>query len=161
MSKPLAIVKSLDHLVLTCASVPSTISWYTRHLGMKAETFSAPSDPTVQRHALKFGSQKINLHQKGKEFEPKAMTALPGTADVCFLVDGDSNLDSLVQAFQKEGIEVLEGAKVVSRTGANGQLRSVYVRDPDGYVYFVLKPSTHRINQATSADNWGYDRTET
>lgn len=130
MSKPLAIVKSLDHLVLTCSSIPATINWYTRHLGMRAETFGP--DPTAQRHALKFGTQKINLHQKGKEFEPKALTALPGTADVCFLVEEDSNMESLVQGFQKEGVEVLEGAKVVSRTGARGNLRSVYVRDPDG-----------------------------
>lgn len=132
MSKPLAIVKSLDHLVLTCASIPATINWYTRHLGMKAETFSPPSDYPVQRHALKFGSQKINLHQRGKEFEPKALTALPGTADVCFLVEEDSDLEGLIQGFQKEGVDVLEGAKVVSRTGARGKLRSVYVRDPDG-----------------------------
>lgn len=132
MSKPLAIVKSLDHLVLTCTSVPATINWYSRYLGMKAETFTPPSEPSVQRHALKFGSQKINLHQKGKEFEPKATTALPGTADVCLLVGDESDLESLVREFYKEGIEVLEGAEVVSRTGARGKLRSVYVRDPDG-----------------------------
>lgn len=99
---------------------------------MKAETFTPPSDPTIQRHALKFGTQKINLHQKGKEFEPKAKTALPGTADVCFLVEEQSKLEDIIQGFQKEGVEVLEGAKVVSRTGAHGQLRSIYVRDPDG-----------------------------
>lgn len=133
MSKPLAIVKSLDHLVLTCASVPATISWYSRFLGMKAETFTPPSsDPPVQRHALRFGQQKINLHQRGKEFEPKAATALPGTADVCFLVGEDADLEALVRAFQREGIEVLEGQEVVSRTGARGRLQSVYVRDPDG-----------------------------
>lgn len=132
MSKPLAIVKSLDHLVLTCTSVPATINWYSRYLGMKAETFTPSSEPSVRRHALKFGSQKINLHQKGEEFEPKATTALPGTADVCFLVGDESDLESLVREFHKEGIEVLEGAKVVSRTGARGKLRSVYVRDPDG-----------------------------
>ncbi|KAF3767067.1 Glyoxalase/Bleomycin resistance protein/Dihydroxybiphenyl dioxygenase [Cryphonectria parasitica EP155] len=132
MSKSLAIVKSLDHLVLTCASVPATISWYSRYLGMKPETFTPPSDPAIQRHALKFGSQKINLHQKGKEFEPKAATALPGTADVCFLVGDESKLDNLVQEFHKEGIEVLEGQQVVPRTGARGKLRSIYVRDPDG-----------------------------
>lgn len=132
MSKPLAMVKSLDHLVLTCASVPATISWYSRFLGMKAETFTPPSDATVQRHALRFGNQKINLHQRGKEFEPKARTALAGTADVCFLVDEDLHLEDLIQGFRKEGVEVLEGAKVVSRTGACGPLRSVYVRDPDG-----------------------------
>lgn len=132
MSKPLAIVKSLDHLVLTCTSVPATISWYSRYLGMKPETFTPPSSPSVQRHALRFGQQKINLHQKGREFEPKAATALPGTADVCFLVGQDSDLEALVRAFQKEGIEVLEGQKVVARTGARGGLQSVYVRDPDG-----------------------------
>ncbi|PSR75228.1 Glyoxalase/Bleomycin resistance protein/Dihydroxybiphenyl dioxygenase [Coniella lustricola] len=141
MSKPLAVVKSLDHLVLTCASVPKTISWYTRHLGMKAETFTTPPTPPsttpVQRHAIKFGTQKINLHQQGKEFEPKAATALPGTADLCFLIEGNAGkegdgLQSLVDGFRKEGMEVLEGGKVVSRTGAQGKLRSVYVRDPDG-----------------------------
>lgn len=132
MSRPLATVKSIDHIVLTCTSVPATVHWYSRYLGMKAETFSSPSDPSIQRHALKFGSQKINLHQKGKEFEPKATTALPGTADVCFLVGEESMLDTLVDGFQKEGIEVLEGAKVVDREGARGKLRSVYVRDPDG-----------------------------
>ncbi|KAJ4416760.1 hypothetical protein N0V82_006571 [Gnomoniopsis sp. IMI 355080] len=132
MSKPLTIVKSLDHLVLTCASVSATTNWYSRHLGMKAETFTPPSDPTIQRHALKFGNQKINLHQKGKEFEPKAKTALPGTADVCFLVEEETKLEDIIQGFQKEGVEVLEGATVVPRTGARGQLRSIYVRDPDG-----------------------------
>lgn len=132
MSKPLAVVKSLDHLVLTCASIPKTIQWYGKFLAMKPETFTPSSDPTVQRHALKFGTQKINLHQKGKEFEPKAQTALPGTADLCFLVEEDSSLEDLVKGFQKEGVEVLEGEKVVDRTGANGPIRSVYVRDPDG-----------------------------
>lgn len=132
MSKPLAIVKSLDHLVLTCANIPKTIQWYGRFLAMKHETFTPPSDPSNQRHALKFGTQKINLHQQGKEFEPRAKTALPGTADLCFLIEEDSSLEELVKGFQKEGVEVLEGEQVVSRTGANGPIRSVYVRDPDG-----------------------------
>lgn len=132
MSKPLATIRSIDHFVLTCKSVPATIGWYSKYLGMKAETFTPPSDPSVQRHSLKFGTQKINLHQKGKEFEPKATTALPGTADVCFLVEQESDLEQLVHAFRKEGIEVLEGQQVVFRTGAQGKLRSVYVRDPDG-----------------------------
>lgn len=136
MSKPLAIVKSIDHLVLTCASIPATINFYSKYLGMKPETFPGTADPSVQRHALKFGTQKINLHQRGKEFEPKAKTALPGTADLCFLLEEKegpaANLEDLVQAFQKEGIQVLEGAQVVSRTGARGSMRSVYIRDPDG-----------------------------
>lgn len=134
MSRPLAVVKSVDHLVLTCASVPATIAFYSKYLGMKPETFAGTSDPSVRRHALKFGAQKINLHQKGKEFDPKAKTALPGTADLCFLLEEQDGLDleNLVQAFQKEGIEVLEGAQVVARTGARGPMRSVYIRDPDG-----------------------------
>lgn len=135
-NKPLAVVKAIDHLVLTCASVPATISFYTRYLGMKAETFQAGTT----RHSLRFGSQKINLHQKGREFEPKAKTALPGTADLCFLLDDDHqqqdegriDLDGLVQAFRKEGIDVLKGGQVVARTGARGPMRSVYIRDPDG-----------------------------
>ncbi|KAL1860514.1 hypothetical protein Daus18300_009146 [Diaporthe australafricana] len=139
MSKPLAVVKSLDHLVLTCASIPKTIQWYSRHLAMRPETFTPSSDPSVQRHALKFGTQKINLHQKGKGFEPKAKTALPGTADLCFLIEEDSSLEELVKEFQKEGVEVLEGQQVVHRTGANGAIRSVYVRDPDGNLIELSK----------------------
>ncbi|KAJ0114619.1 hypothetical protein J7T55_004863 [Diaporthe amygdali] len=139
MSKPLAVVKSLDHLVLTCASIPKTVQWYSRYLAMKPETFTPPSDPSIQRHALKFGTQKINLHQKGKEFEPKATTALPGTADLCFLVEDDTNLEELVKGFQNEGVEVLEGEQVVKRTGANGAIRSVYVRDPDGNLIELSK----------------------
>ncbi|KAJ9156101.1 hypothetical protein NKR23_g1100 [Pleurostoma richardsiae] len=139
MSKPLALVKSLDHVVLTCASIPATTHWYTRYLGMKSETFTSPLEPSVQRTALKFGSQKINLHQRGREFEPKALTALPGTADVCFLVNDDVNLEDVIKGFQKDDIEVLEGAQVVGRTGAQGKIRSIYVRDPDGNLIELSK----------------------
>lgn len=142
MSKPLALVKSLDHLVLTCTSIPATVAWYTRHLGMKAETFattsasSSSSSSSQQqkewRHALRFGEQKLNLHQRGAEFEPKAATALPGTVDVCFLVAEETDLAAVAEGFGRAGVEVLEGGAVVQRTGARGRLRSVYVRDPDG-----------------------------
>lgn len=77
MSRALAAVRSLDHLVLTCASIPRTVSWYSKYLGMKQEVFTPPATPDTQRVALKFGTQKINLHEKGREFEPKASTALP------------------------------------------------------------------------------------
>lgn len=133
MSNPLALVKSLDHLVLTCADVSRTAEWYVKHLGMQCETFTPASEPTAApRTALKYGSQKINLHQKGAEFEPKATTALPGTADLCFLVEQDTDLDQVIQGFQARGIAVLEGGKTVTRTGAQGPIQSVYVRDPDG-----------------------------
>ncbi|KAH7157965.1 Glyoxalase/Bleomycin resistance protein/Dihydroxybiphenyl dioxygenase [Dactylonectria estremocensis] len=132
MSGARAIVKSLDHLVLTCKSVTSTVNWYSKYLGMKPEIFTSPTDPSVQRHALKFGPHKINLHQQGKEFEPKATLASPGTADLCFVVEEGTNLDKVIQGFTDDGIEVLEGGVVVKRTGAQGPIRSIYVRDPDG-----------------------------
>lgn len=132
MTSPLAVVKALDHLVLTCSSVSATTQWYTRHLGFKAETFTSPLNPSLNRVALKFGQHKINLHQYGKEFEPKAQTALPGTADLCFIVGDDVNLEDVVRGFRQRAIEVLEGGNVVPRTGANGKIRSIYVRDLDG-----------------------------
>lgn len=78
------------------------------------------------------GPTKINLHQQGKEFEPKATTALPGTADLCFLVQDETKLDDVIRGFDQDGIQVLEGGRAVTRTGAQGPIRSVYVRDPDG-----------------------------
>ncbi|XPS72557.1 hypothetical protein M3J09_004724 [Ascochyta lentis] len=129
----------LDHLVLTCTSVPVTVQWYSRYLGMRAEQFTSRLDPSTQRFALKFGTQKINLHQKGMEFEPKAATAYPGTADLCFLVQDGTNLESMIDGFKKDGIEVLEGGKVVTRTGAQRELQSIYVRDPDGNLIELSK----------------------
>ncbi|ETI28438.1 hypothetical protein G647_00887 [Cladophialophora carrionii CBS 160.54] len=122
--------KSLDHFVLTVKDIDATIRFYREVLGMQHTSFAAPTDPTITRHALKFGSQKINLHQSGKEFEPKAQNVQPGSGDLCFLVE--DNVDDVLRSLQKFGINVLEGGKVVERTGAQGKLRSVYVRDPDG-----------------------------
>jgi catechol 2,3-dioxygenase-like lactoylglutathione lyase family enzyme len=75
-------VKSLDHVVLTVKSIEAAVNFYTDNLGMKHEVFTSPKDTSVARHSLKFGNQKINLHLAGHEFEPKAQTALPGTADL-------------------------------------------------------------------------------
>ena len=99
---------------------------------MTHSTFTPSSNPVVTRHQLTFGQQKINLHQQGKEFEPKAQTALPGTADLCFLVREGTRLEDAIKGFEGDGVGVLEGGGVVSRTGARGKLRSIYVRDPDG-----------------------------
>ncbi|KAL2811473.1 Glyoxalase/Bleomycin resistance protein/Dihydroxybiphenyl dioxygenase [Aspergillus granulosus] len=129
MSAPLT-VRSLDHLVLTVRSIPDTVDFYTTHLGMRHEVFTSPMNPSVQRHALLFGTQKINLHELGKEFEPKAQNVASGSADLCFLTD--VGVEKVLEHFQNVGIEVLEGGKVVERTGAVGRIRSVYVRDPDG-----------------------------
>jgi len=132
MAKP--IVLSLDHIVLTVKSLPSTIAFYTTHLGMRHASFTSVKDPTITRHALSFGTgaatQKINLHQAGAEFEPKAAAATPGSADVCFITH--QPIEEVRKAWSDAGLEILEGGAVVERTGARGTLASVYTRDPDG-----------------------------
>lgn len=139
-------VKSLDHLVLTVRSIPKTVTFYTQHLGMKHEKFDTH---TGQRHALKFGDQKINLHESGKEFEPKAQSVQPGSGDLCFLTD--ENVENVKKHFDVEKIEVLEGGKVVDRTGARGKLRSVYVRDPDGNLVEYVSPP--HLSKDRTTDN--------
>ena len=114
-------VNRLDHLVLTVASIDATVSFYTRVLGMTAVTFGAG------RTALTFGTSKINLHQAGREFEPKARHPTPGSADVCFIVDDD--IRGLVTELADAGIAIEEGP--VERTGATGPILSCYLRDPD------------------------------
>jgi catechol 2,3-dioxygenase-like lactoylglutathione lyase family enzyme len=127
---PIARAKSLDHLVLTVRNLDATIKFYEGVLGMQHTSFSSPATPSITRHALKFGVQKINLHVSGHEFEPKAGHIQPGSGDLCFLVE--DNVDDILERIRAEGIQVLEGGHVVDRTGAQGRLRSVYVRDPDG-----------------------------
>ena len=112
----------LDHLVLTVADVAATCDFYSRILGMSVETFAE------DRKALKFGRQKINLHQAGHEFEPKARHATPGSGDLCFIAE--TPLADVIAHLQASGIVIEEGP--VERTGATGRLRSVYLRDPDG-----------------------------
>lgn len=122
-----ATVGSLDHIVLTVKDLEASIGFYERFLGMKHTSFTSGG---VERHALAFGSQKINLHVSGKEFEPKAEIVQPGSGDLCFLMPDD--VDEVLQRLKAEGVTVLEGGQVVDRTGARGKLRSVYIRDPDG-----------------------------
>ena len=114
-------IRSLDHIVLTCADPEATVAFYER-VGMQREEFGGG------RLALRFGDQKINLHQAGAEFQPHAATPLPGTGDLCLIVDG--SIEAVVEHLGNVGIAIEEGP--VDRTGAVGPLRSVYVRDPDG-----------------------------
>lgn len=123
-------LNSLDHLVLTVRDLDATTGWYTRVLGMTVVTFGAG------RQALAYGTQKINLHQAGHEFEPKAEKPTPGSADLCFLTDVP--LADVIAHFQGEDVAILEGP--VDRTGATGAIRSVYVRDPDGNLIEVSNP---------------------
>lgn len=127
---PFAKVKSLDHVVLTVADIEATKAFYTKYLGMKGESFRSPKDTSVERHALSFGQQKINLHKSGAEFEPKAQNVKPGSGDLCFITD--DKIDDVLEALKDDGVEVLEGGGIVDRQGAVGKLRSLYVRDPDG-----------------------------
>ena len=118
-------IKSLDHLVLTVADIFATIAFYCDALGMTHQEFRGADD--VLRHALVFGSQKINLHQAGAEFEPKANHPTPGSADLCLL--SDTALDDWITHLSDCGVKIEEGP--VARTGAEGPLRSIYLRDPD------------------------------
>lgn len=136
----IATAASLDHLVLTVKDLDASVKFYEKYLGMKHTAFSSGG---VERHALTFGAQKINLHISGKEFEPKAQNVQPGSGDLCFLVH--DNVDGVLQRLQSDGIDILEGGKVVDRTGARGKLRSVYVRDPDGnLVEYAFSPDAFK-----------------
>ena len=114
-------IDSLDHLVLTVADVEASCAFYQRVLGMEVLTFGQG------RKALAFGTQKINLHQAGREFEPKAEKPTPGSADLCFLTSVP--LPQVQQHLAACGVSVTEGP--VQRTGAQGPILSVYFRDPD------------------------------
>ena len=114
-------VDRLDHLVLTVASIEATVEFYTRVLGMEVMTFGAG------RTALAFGTSKINLHQAGKEFEPKALRPTPGSADLCLIVEDD--IPGVLAELAAAGVPVEEGP--VERTGAAGPIISCYLRDPD------------------------------
>ncbi|MEM7472450.1 MAG: VOC family protein [Pseudomonadota bacterium] len=117
---------SLDHLVLTVANVAETVRFYVDVLGMRMDRFRA-ADGT-DRTALCFGAQKINLHQAGAEFEPKARKPTPGSADLCFL--SETALSDWQLHIAAHGVVVEEGP--VPRTGAMGPIISLYIRDPDG-----------------------------
>ena len=115
------MISSLDHLVLTVKSIDRTIEFYTTTLGMKKESFGNG------RVALKFGAQKINLHQLGQEFEPKAALPTPGSADICLITE--LPIEQALKQVQSRGGVVLNG--IVPRTGAAGPIQSFYLRDPD------------------------------
>lgn len=124
------MIAALDHLVLTTRNLDKCVDFYTRVLGMKLEPFGNG------RLALAFGNQKINLHEYGREFEPKAELPTPGSLDLCFLVNRP--LAEVVAALNVCGVAILEGP--VTRTGARFQLLSVYVRDPDGNLLELSEP---------------------
>jgi catechol 2,3-dioxygenase-like lactoylglutathione lyase family enzyme len=130
------MIDHLDHLVLTTAHEADCIRFYTQALGMRLETFIGGTPP-VQRKAFVFGTQKINLHVKGREFEPKAHTPVPGALDLCFIASVP--LAEVIARLQAAGVPIIEGP--VPRTGATGPIRSVYVRDPDLNLIEISEPA--------------------
>ena len=118
------MIDHIDHIVLTTRDLAGCLRFYCDVLGMKSEKFQTP---TETRLALKFGNQKINVHEWGKEFTPRAHVAAPGTLDLCFIAS--ISLEEVIAKLKSAGIPILEGP--VMKTGATSKIRSVYVRDPD------------------------------
>jgi catechol 2,3-dioxygenase-like lactoylglutathione lyase family enzyme len=125
------MIKSLDHLVLTTRDIDKCVDFYTRVLGMKLETFGQG------RTALRFGEQKINLHDKNTVTDGYAAHPTPGSLDICFLADRP--LDEVIAQLRAAGIPIELGP--VQRTGARFALRSVYVRDPDRNLIEISEPA--------------------
>ena len=115
------MIDHLDHLVLTTIDLSACKDFYTRVMGMRLETFGNG------RVAFRFGNQKINVHERGYEFEPKAHLPVPGALDLCFIAS--ISLEAVSAHLKAETWPIIEGP--VLRTGATGPIRSVYVRDPD------------------------------
>ena len=116
------VIDRIDHIVLTVFDIDRTLDFYSRVLGMEPVTFAGG------RRALSFGRQKLNLHQAGREYEPKALKPAPGAIDLCFIAD--TPLDRVIASLREANVAIIEGP--VAKTGAMGPMQSVYFRDPDG-----------------------------
>ena len=115
-------IDRIDHIVITAFDLERTLDFYQRVLGMEPITFAGG------RRGLAFGRQKINLHQSGREFEPKALKPTPGSIDLCFITE--TPLAEVAAHLRQCGVAIAEGP--VPKTGAMGPMMSVYFRDPDG-----------------------------
>jgi catechol 2,3-dioxygenase-like lactoylglutathione lyase family enzyme len=124
-------IEGIDHIVLTVNNLRETIDFYSSILGMKEETFG------TGRKALSFGLQKFNLHEKGKEFEPRAKQATPGAIDICLI--SSTPMDEIIGFLTSKNIPIEDGPVV--RTGASGEIISVYIRDPDNNLIEISNPN--------------------
>lgn len=124
------MIDHIDHIVVTTTDEAACIRFYTEVMGMKLETFGSG------RKAFSFGHQKINLHVKGREYEPKAHLPVPGALDLCFIASVP--LDQVIARLAELGVPIVEGP--VMRTGATSRLRSVYLRDPDLNLIEISEP---------------------
>lgn len=127
------MIDHVDHIVLTTRDLAGCMKFYCDVLGMKAEKFQTPTETRI---ALKFGNQKINVHEWGKEFTPRAHVAAPGTLDLCFIASVP--LEQVIQNLEKNKVKIIDGP--VMKTGAVSRLRSVYVRDPDLNLVEISEP---------------------
>ncbi|XP_008067884.1 glyoxalase domain-containing protein 5 [Carlito syrichta] len=118
---PPCLIRRLDHIVMTVKSINDTAMFYSKILGMEVTTFKK------DRKALCFGDQKFNLHEVGKEFEPKAAHPVPGSLDICLITEVP--LEEMIQHLKACDVPIEEGP--VPRTGAKGPIMSIYFRDPD------------------------------
>jgi catechol 2,3-dioxygenase-like lactoylglutathione lyase family enzyme len=114
-------ILQIDHLVLTVKDIEVALAFYTRVMGLNHVIFDG------HYHALHFGSQKINLHPAGNEYQPHARTPVPGSGDLCFIASG--RIEDVITELRLRGVEIEYGP--VPQTGATGRMRSVYFRDPD------------------------------
>ncbi len=128
------MIDHVDHIVLTTRDREGCVRFYTQVLGMALESFQTP---TETRWALRFGNQKINLHEWGREFTPRAHVAAPGTLDLCFIASVP--LEAVIARLGQANVPILEGP--VMKTGATGKIRSVYVRDPDLNLVEISEPA--------------------
>ena len=115
-------IDRIDHIVITAFDLDRTIDFYSKVMGMEPITFAGG------RRGLSFGRQKINLHQSGREFEPKALKPTPGSMDLCFITE--TPLAEVISHLKSHGVAIAQGP--VEKTGAQGPMMSVYFRDPDG-----------------------------
>lgn len=114
------MIKKIDHLVITTSSPEACLDFYKK-LGFKV------CDP-VNRYELFAGDFKINIHIKDHELKPHAENVQMGSADLCFEIS--DNLEEFRSRLEKNGLEIILG--IVGRNGVNGEMRSIYLRDPDG-----------------------------
>jgi catechol 2,3-dioxygenase-like lactoylglutathione lyase family enzyme len=128
------MIDHIDHIVLTTHDKEACIRFYTEVLGMRLVKFKTPSE---ERIALAFGNQKINLHEWGNEFDPKAHVPVPGSLDLCFIASVP--LEQVLGKLKAANISILEGP--VMKTGATSRIRSVYVRDPDLNLIEISEPA--------------------
>ena len=118
------MIDHIDHVVLTTRDLPACLKFYVEILGMKLDKFQTPTETRI---ALKFGNQKVNVHEWGREFTPRAHVAAPGTLDLCFIAS--LPLEEVIKKLEQNKVKIIDGP--VMKTGATSKIRSVYVRDPD------------------------------